>query len=138
MNWEEQRKLGLRLYGDISELREVITTKCWAEILKTAKNYKDQVIAKVDQWPSEWAYRWAWDIGDRKIMQDRVTESEWAYWWALHIGDQEIMRDRVTESDWAYRWALRIGDQEIMRDRVTDPEWIKEWDRYFNKRGEEQ
>ena len=127
MDYKEYRELGLRLYGDISELREVITTKCWAEILKTAKIYKDQVIAKVDQWPSQWAYCWACDIGDREIMRDKVTESQWAYMWASYIGDRDIMRDKVTESEWAYYWALHLGDREIMRDRVTDSEWAYMW-----------
>ena len=80
MSYAEQRELGLKLYGDIPKLRDAIASeKCWPEILKTAKNYKDQVLSKVDQWPSKWAYWWARDIGDREIMQDRVTESEWAF-----------------------------------------------------------
>jgi hypothetical protein len=56
--------------------------------------------------------------------------SQWAYFWAFRIGDQEVMRDRVTESEYAYRWARGIGDQEIMRERVTNPEYTN----LFNER----
>jgi hypothetical protein len=77
--------------------------------------------------PSEWAYGWAKDIGDKEVMRDRITESEWAYYWAGNIGDKEIMRDRVTESEWAYKWARNIGDRKIMCEKITESEWAYEW-----------
>jgi hypothetical protein len=55
---------------------------------------------------SETAYYWAYDIGDRDIMIDRITESEWAYRWALNIGDKDVMIDRITDPCWAYRWGF--------------------------------
>jgi hypothetical protein len=80
------------------------------------------------------AYFWAREIGDRKIMRDRVTESQWAYWYAKNIGDHEIMRDRITNSHWAYWWAREIGDEENMRDRVTDSKWAFNWARTIGDR----
>ena len=38
-----------------------------------------------------------------------IIPSEWAYYWGLNIGDRAIMRDRVTESKWAYCWGLNMG-----------------------------
>ena len=73
---------------------------------------------------SEHACFWAQYIGDREIMIDRVVDSKWAYKWAVYLGDKEIMRDRVTESCSAYQWANYIGDKEIMRERITDPYYI--------------
>ena len=37
------------------------------------------------------AYHWAYNIGDRDIMIDRITESEWAYDWARYIGNKDVM-----------------------------------------------
>jgi len=62
-------------------------------------------------------------------MMGYVTNSSDAYFWAFNLGDREIMRDRITESQWAYFWAKSFGDREIMRERVTDPFWQEE----FNK-----
>jgi hypothetical protein len=79
------------------------------------------------------AYFWAFEIGDREIMRDRVTESHDAYLWARDIGDRKIMIDRVTESVWAFAWAKDIGDRKIMRDRVTDPYWCEAWNTYVRR-----
>jgi hypothetical protein len=39
-------------------------------------------------------------VSDLEIMRDRITDSEWAYKWARDIGDREIMRDRITDPYW--------------------------------------
>jgi hypothetical protein len=62
-----------------------------------------------------------------------ATDSYSAYCWAFYIGDKEIMIDRVTESVWAFVWAKDIGDRKIMRDRVTDPYWCEAWNTYVRR-----
>jgi len=91
-------------------------------------NGEDQELLSFFDWKrfdSKTAYWWAYKIGDKEVMRDRVIDSEWAYRWARDIGDREIMRDRITESKWAYYWARNIGDPEIMRKRITNQRLIK-------------
>jgi hypothetical protein len=127
MNYTEQRKLARELFfGKLPEdVIKVFEDECFGAILRKLKPFREIVLEVIKniEIPSEWAYRWAKDIGDRKIMRDRVTESREAYRWGRDIGNRKIMRDRVTESGWAYYWARDIGDRKIMRDRITESEW---------------
>lgn len=70
------------------------------------------------------------DKGLQKKAREVVLNaniSEWAYKWAYLIGDRDIMRERVIDSEWAYRWAYLIGDRGIMRERVIDKKWMNAW-----------
>ena len=81
-SWMYQREEAACRFENIPELAAVIRNEqaCWGTILRCAAKYRAKVIPRVTE--SEWAYRWALDIGDREIMRERVTESEWAYLWA--------------------------------------------------------
>ena len=81
----------------------------------------------------ETIYRWAYRIGDRAIMRDKITDSHYAYLWACNIGDKNIMRDRITESAYAYYWAINKGDVEIMRNKVTEPYWKEKFNSEFGE-----
>ena len=63
---------------------------------------------------SQYAYYWAYNIGNQDIMIDRITDSEYAYYWAMNIGNEDIMIDRITDSQYAYIWAIDIGNKDIM------------------------
>ena len=129
MDHREQRVLAREVFAGIPEMVAVVGNEdcCFDDIAEVAKQHREACLATVDQWPSEWCYRWACNIGDREVMRDRVTESEWCYYLARCIGDREIMRDRVTESKWCYWWARGIGDREFMRERITEPKWVALW-----------
>ena len=134
MDYKDQRKLAVKLLtgkippNELSCLKNEKT--CFTEIMAKLKPYRKTVlgiIAETGNIPSEWAYWWVLNIGDREIMIDRITDSQWAYQWAITIGDEEIMIGRITDSQWAYNWGKYIGNREIMIDRVTESEWAYYW-----------
>ena len=86
---------------------------------------KDVMIDKIVE--SECAYNWAYHIGNQDIMIDRITEPRWAYRWAYKIGNKDIMISKIVESRWAYYWARDIGNRDIMIDRITESEWAYNW-----------
>jgi len=120
---------------NIVKMKDKIKTKR-ANILAITGNTKDlsRYALQFENIDSEWAYNWARNIGDRKIMRDKITESELAYYWARDIGDRDIMRERITEQEWAYFWADFIGDRDIMRDKITEQKWAYMWARYIGDR----
>lgn len=61
--------------------------------------------------------------------------SQWAYYWGRDHGDRELMRNHVTESIWAFLWTSRIGDREMMFYRVTDPIWVSRWMQFIDGDG---
>ena len=80
-----------------------------------------------EKFDSETAYNWAYHIGDRDIMIDRITEPKWVFWWAAYIGNKDIMIDRIFDSEYAYYWAVSIGNRDTMIDRITEPKWAVQW-----------
>lgn len=75
----------------------------------------------LDKFDSRTAFYWAYFIGNKDIMIDKITDSEYAYLWTLYIGDDNVMIDRITESREAYYWAKSIGNRDIMINKITDP-----------------
>ena len=102
-------------------------TKQSLDTLPKGETYYGRLYGKTRKIESEWAYKWALNIGDKEIMRDKIEDSEWVYWWAKTIGDREIMRDRIKDSEWAYIWADDIGDKDIMRDKITENHWAYKW-----------
>ena len=111
---------GLSQYTD----RLALTSRAafyWADNIGNRKIMRDRITDSI------WAHRWAVEFGDHDVMRDRVVDSEGAYWWAYDFGDYDIMRDRVVNSQYAYRWACDIGDRDVMRDRVVESKWVYLW-----------
>ena len=69
---------------------------------------------------SKTALEWAYYIGNKDIMIDKIVGSEWAYWWAKYIGNKSIMIDRITELRWARLWYRNIGNEGIMQSRFPN------------------
>jgi hypothetical protein len=47
------------------------------------------------------------------------TESRWAYWWARDIGDRKIMRDKVVDKEYIKLWLKNIPSYHgIMRKKL--------------------
>jgi hypothetical protein len=104
------------------------TAFLWAYYIGDRKIMIDRVVS------SYYAYEWAADIGNKKIMRDRITNSNEAYKWALHFGDRKIMIDRITNSLDAFLWAKNIGDQEIMINRINNSKDAYYWALYLGDR----
>jgi len=86
---------------------------------------KDLMINKIAD--SKYAYLWAINFCNHEIMMHKITDSEFAYAWAYNIGNCDIMINEITESEWAYHWASNIGNRDIMINRITDSEWAYYW-----------
>jgi len=114
MDYTKQRKLAATLFPEHAEIM-LDENHCFGEITNYIKenNLQNEFLGKLEFFCSEWAYRWALNIGNRDVMINRVTDSYWAYEWARVIGDQDVMINRVTDSEWAYEWALNIGNRNI-------------------------
>lgn len=82
MDEKKQRKLGLRLFGDIPRLREVIKHKCWSDILDVGKKYRKEVLERVKdaEIPSKWAYYWALCVGNEEEMKEKIIEEPYRTW----------------------------------------------------------
>lgn len=96
------------------------------------------------------ALEWAVEIGDKKIMRDRIKSAD-AYQWARRIGDRELMRSKITGEWDALEWAKKFGDLDhmsrlirsskaaykfsyhfphfrpVMKSLITEPEHAFEW-----------
>jgi hypothetical protein len=86
MNHTEQRQLAIKLFGHLDPgLSSIITDEdnCFKDIFKHLLKYRNEVlgIIKDIEIPSEWAYWWAYHIGDHDIMIDKVTDTQWGRWW---------------------------------------------------------
>lgn len=66
---------------------------------------------------SEWAFWWAYDVGDEDLMIDKIDGSKWAYFWGGIIGNQDIMINKMTESEWIDKWIRDIGDREYFENK---------------------
>ena len=73
-----------------------------------------------EKFDSETAFYWAYRIGNKDIMIDKITESKWAYYWAGNIGNKDIMISKIVESEWAYYWARFIGNKDIMVEKFPE------------------
>jgi hypothetical protein len=134
MDYDAQRKLALRLFGDLGEgVRKAIAEDCFEEILDALEPHRDEVLKRIEHEtiPSRWALVWAIRFGDLEVMRDRVTESADALDWARLFGDLDVMRDRVNESAHALNWAYQFGDLDAMRDRVTESAHALAWAVWF-------
>ena len=133
MDYKDQRKLAAKLLsGKIpSNILKCIEDRSWcfSKIMKELKPYRGVILKIVadetKNIPAEWAYHWAKNIGNRKIMVNLITESMWAFYWAIYIGNREIMIGRIIKSEWAYCWAINIGDEEIMLPRMSAEDKIR-------------
>lgn len=61
---------------------------------------------------SETAYQWAYYIGDREKMINKITEPEWAYFWASNIGNREIMATKI-KTDHPYSEMFKWLPKEV-------------------------
>jgi len=50
------------------------------------------------------AYERAKNQYEIEFMLDHVVESEWAFKWARDIGDKASMRTRITDAAWKRKW----------------------------------
>lgn len=100
MNYKKQRKLAVKLFtGKLPKkiVKQIADdTHCFEEIFAILKPYRNLVFSIIEdvKIPSEWAYYWAKDIGDEKVMIGRITTSKWACYWAKDIGDRKVMTNR--------------------------------------------
>lgn len=76
---------------------------------------------------SEWAYYWAWHLGNKRFMMNQITSSEWAYEWACNIGNLEFMKQHISEEQYAFYWARRFGDLRYMKQFINTPYWAFKW-----------
>jgi hypothetical protein len=118
---------GMLTFFDASKF-DSRTAYFWAKNIGNLKIMIDRITT------SYYAYLCAMYIGNREIMIDRITDSLWAYLWAMNIGNRDIMIDRIADSRWAYYWALYIGNRDIMIDRITDSYWAYLWARDIGNR----
>ena len=115
--------------GIITNAKEDCSKRACSEITLVKEVSLNEVMLSITK--SEPAYWWAYYIGNRDIMINKINESKWAYKWVMDIGNKDIMIDRITESEWAFWWAYYIGNRDIMKSRVTESEWIDRWNNRF-------
>ncbi len=123
----DMRVFEIEASGIITDAKDDCSKRACNEIRLVKEITLHEVMLSITK--SEWAYRWARNIGNEDIMIDKINESEWAYTWATVIGNQDIMIDKINESEWAYWWASDIGNKDIMIDKITDSKWAYRWAR---------
>ena len=77
------------------------------------------------------AYHWAYFIGNRDIMINKIYSSKWAYWWARYIGNRDVMIEKIKLESYAYEWAINIGDRDIMKSTIVSKHMIGYWNMSF-------
>jgi hypothetical protein len=77
MNHKNQRKLAKELFSSKLpvDVIKVFESECFDAILKKLKPFREIVLEVIKdiEIPSEWAYYWAGNIGDKEIMRDRIN-----------------------------------------------------------------
>ncbi len=119
----DMRVFEIEASGIITNAKSDCSKRACSEIRLVKEISLNDVMLSITK--SKLAYRWAYYIGNRDIMIDKINDSEYAYYWARYIGNQDIMIDLISESINAFEWAYYIGNKDIMKSRVTEPEWIE-------------
>ena len=109
---------------DEKDMVQVESEKCKVKnckIIFLSKSRKGMIkFFDYEKFDSETAYLWAFYIGNKDIMIDRITESVWAYCWAKYLGNKDIMINRITKLRWARLWYRNIWNEGIMQSRFPN------------------
>ncbi|MGD9161707.1 MAG: hypothetical protein PVG39_25070 [Desulfobacteraceae bacterium] len=100
MNYDNQRKLAKKLFSDKlpKDVLKSFENGCFPIIIKELEPFRKTVLKVIKDIEilSEWAYCWARDIGNRKIMCNRVVDKEYIELWLENIPSYHgIMRRRL-------------------------------------------
>lgn len=138
MKESAQRKIAMDLFANIPAdgLKTRLKECCYGKIFEILKKHKEQVLSivqnNIDKIPAEWAYQWAYYVGDRRFMKQIVLEKRdpiIALVWDRDVGYAKGMAEIIIASRnpelacaWATKSRRRTHEEEMKEIVFSQPE----------------